>query len=64
MQVKAAEDRADGLVLELQYSQGEAARLAGELELAREVAERRARCAGAGVPGLGWRGARPGPPAA
>lgn len=41
MQVRAAEERADGLSLELQYAQGEAVRLAAELELAREAAERR-----------------------
>ncbi|PSC67340.1 hypothetical protein C2E20_8974 [Micractinium conductrix] len=42
-QIQAAEERAEGLSLELQYAQGEAARLAAELELAREAAERRAR---------------------
>lgn len=31
------------MVLELQYAQGEVARLAAELELAHEVAQRRAR---------------------
>lgn len=43
VQIQAAEERAEGLSLELQYAQGEAARLAAELELAREAAERRAR---------------------
>lgn len=38
--VRAAEERADGLSLELQYAQGEAARLGAELALAREAAQR------------------------
>lgn len=50
-QVRAAEERADGLSLELQYAQSEAARLAAEVELAREAAERRARCVQMGA---GW----------
>ncbi|EFN59880.1 hypothetical protein CHLNCDRAFT_132885 [Chlorella variabilis] len=41
-QVQAAEDRADSLSLELQYSQGEAQRLAHELALLRDAQERHA----------------------
>ncbi|KAI3429238.1 hypothetical protein D9Q98_005337 [Chlorella vulgaris] len=40
LQVKAAEDRADGLSLELQYAQSEAQRLAHELALLQDVQQR------------------------
>ncbi len=55
-QVRAAEERADGLSLELQYAQGEAVQLAAELELAREAAERRAKCVAAGIGKCGHAG--------
>jgi hypothetical protein len=62
LQVRAAEERADGLSLELQYTQGEASRLAQELALLRDQAERQARCewvdGGGGVGGAGGPGAR------
>ena len=46
--MKAAEDRADGLLLELQCVQGEVARLASELDRARQAAQQRDRCGGRG----------------
>ena len=46
LQVRAAEERAEGVALELQYAQGEAVRAAQELALLRDQAERRARWAG------------------
>ena len=50
LQVRAAEERAEGVALELQYAQGEAAGAAQELALVRDQAERRARWVG----GWGW----------